>query len=87
MGSLPKPCALLELCQQLQDNALILQQQLEKNDLPQPSFDADGPTTVLPPTAPQAALDARSLVAECAFKLFNLVTGPSELLPNITASV
>lgn len=87
MGSIPKPCALLELCQKLQDNALILQQQLEKNHLPQPSFDADGPTTVLPSTAPQAALDARNLVAEYAFKLFNLVTGPSEILPNITATV
>ncbi|KAI5456766.1 O-methyltransferase-domain-containing protein [Mariannaea sp. PMI_226] len=59
---------------------------LTSQDLPQPSFAADGPTYVVPKNAPKEAQEARLAAAEAAFKLFNLVTGPSELLPNITAS-
>ncbi|KAF4975326.1 hypothetical protein FZEAL_7859 [Fusarium zealandicum] len=77
---------LLELGETILSAVRELNEQLTTLDLPQPSFAPDGPTYVLPKSAPKKAQDARLATAEAAFKLFQLVTGPSELLPNITAS-
>jgi 6-hydroxytryprostatin B O-methyltransferase len=76
---------MLELVQAISINASILDGHLTAHNLPQPSFAADGPTSVLPPTAPKAARDASLALADAAFRLFRLVTGPSGVLPNITA--
>ncbi|KAK5988368.1 O-methyltransferase aurJ [Cladobotryum mycophilum] len=86
MGSIPTPTSLLQaLSEQILIKATFLSDALSADGLPQPSFDVDGPTNVVPPTASKAAIDARNAVAEAAYKLFALVTGPSELLPNMQA--
>ena len=89
MGSLPKssPSPLLDLAQKVFANAYNLSEQLSAEGLPLPSFEVDGPINVAPSTASKAAQSARVAVAEAAFKLFQLASGPSELLPNMTASV
>lgn len=87
MGSIAASSLILELAEAILASTKVLNECLNAEGLPQPSFAADGPTYVVPKTARKEAQDARIDVAETAFKLFNLVTGPSELLPNITASV
>jgi 6-hydroxytryprostatin B O-methyltransferase len=88
MGSISTSSSLItELATAVSSAAQELERQLESQGLPRPSFQADGPTYVVPKNAPKAAHEARVATAEAAFKLFNLVSGPSELLPNITASV
>ncbi|WZH40774.1 O-methyltransferase-domain-containing protein [Fusarium acuminatum] len=87
MGSIStSPSLITELATAVSSAAQELERQLESQGLPRPSFQADGPTYVVPKNAPKAAHEARVATAEAAFKLFNLVSGPSELLPNITAS-
>lgn len=87
MGSIStSPSLITQLATAVSSAAQELEKQLESQGLPQPSFQADGPTYVVPKNAPKAAHEARVATAEAAFKLFNLVSGPSELLPNITAS-
>ncbi|KAF4989101.1 hypothetical protein FGRMN_9343 [Fusarium graminum] len=87
MGSISAtPSLITELAASLTTAAQEMEKQLESHGLPQPSFEVDGPTYVVPKDAPKAAHDARVATAEAAFKLFNLVSGPSELLPNLTAS-
>ena len=88
MGSVSASSPLIT---ELANKALVAAKELDNclnaHGLPQPSFAADGPTYVVPKNAPKEAQQARIAVAEAAFKLFHLVTGPSDLLPNITASV
>jgi 6-hydroxytryprostatin B O-methyltransferase len=88
MGSLSTP---QETLSELAEKALVSAKQLEvfldAEGLPQPSFAADGPMYVVPKAAHKATQNARVAVAEAALKLFNLASGPSELLPNITANV
>ncbi|KAB5542434.1 O-methyltransferase-domain-containing protein [Coniochaeta sp. 2T2.1] len=87
MGSLTAPQGTLsELAEKVFASTKQLEAFLDAERLPQPSFAADGPTYVVPKTAHKATQNARVAVAEAALKLFNLVSGPSELLPNITAN-
>ncbi|KAL6921176.1 hypothetical protein ACHAP8_010214 [Fusarium lateritium] len=87
MGSIStSPSLIIELANAVSSAANNLDTQLQSQGLPQPSFGADGPTYVVPKDAPKAAHEARVATAEAALKLFNLVSGPSELLPNMTAS-
>ncbi|KAB5536171.1 O-methyltransferase-domain-containing protein [Coniochaeta sp. 2T2.1] len=87
MGSLAAPQGTLsELAEKVFASTKQLEAFLDAERLPQPSFAADGPTYVVPKTAHKATQNARVAVAEAALKLFNLVSGPSELLPNITAN-
>ncbi|KAK1725307.1 hypothetical protein CaCOL14_010753 [Colletotrichum acutatum] len=87
MGSIPAPSPLLlELAEATLASAKRLDEGLAAEGLPQPSFAADGPVYVVTKTTSKEVQDARTAVAEAAFQLFQLVTGPSELLPNITAS-
>jgi 6-hydroxytryprostatin B O-methyltransferase len=78
---------LSQLAEKVFASAKQLEVFLETENLPQPSFAANGPTYVVPKTAHKATHNARVALAEAALKLFNLASGPSELLPNITASV
>lgn len=88
MGSIPASSSLLlELAEATLASAKRLNEGLAAEGLQQPSFAADGPVYVVPKTASKETQDAKTAVAEVAFQLFQLVTGPSELLPNITASV
>ncbi|KAJ0302780.1 hypothetical protein COL516b_006817 [Colletotrichum fioriniae] len=87
MGSIPASSSLLlELAEATLASAKRLNEGLAAEGLQQPSFAADGPVYVVPKTASKETQDAKTAVAEVAFQLFQLVTGPSELLPNITAS-
>lgn len=87
MGSISSPSLIIDLANAVSSAAKNLDTQLQSQGFPQPSFEADGPTYVVPKDAPKAAHEARVATAEAALKLFNLVSGPSELLPNMTASV
>lgn len=88
MGSIPTATQPLEvLAHEIAANCKVLSDYLVGAGLPQPSFASDGPTSVLPPSAPKETQQAKAAIAEAAFKLHSLVTGPSELIPNITASV
>ncbi|CAF3576369.1 unnamed protein product [Fusarium graminearum] len=86
MGSISSPSLIIDLANAVSSAAKNLDTQLQSQGFPQPSFEADGPTYVVPKDAPKAAHEARVATAEAALKLFNLVSGPSELLPNMTAS-
>ncbi|KXH68539.1 hypothetical protein CSAL01_02196 [Colletotrichum salicis] len=87
MGSIPASSPLLlDLAEATLASAKRLNEGLDTEGLQQPSFAADGPVYVVPKTASKEVQDAKTAVAEAAFQLFQLVTGPSELLPNITAS-
>ncbi|KAK2616920.1 hypothetical protein QQS21_000008 [Conoideocrella luteorostrata] len=77
---------LLRLADDIHAGAKIFAEALKANGLPDPSFDADGPTRAVPAEAPQSIHDACNAIADASFKLFQLVTGPSELLPNFQAS-
>ena len=88
MGSIPTAAQPLEvLAHDIAANCKVLSDYLVGAGLPQPSFASDGPTSVLPPSAPKETQQAKADIAEAAFKLHSLVTGPSELIPNITAGV
>lgn len=65
----------------------VLAASLRNMGQPEPTFAPDGPVQVLPPEAPEAAFKARSAIIEACFKLFQLVSGPSELLPTFMANV
>ncbi|RGP66070.1 6-hydroxytryprostatin b o-methyltransferase [Fusarium sporotrichioides] len=87
MGSISaSPSLITDLANAVSSAAKNLDEQLQSQGLPQPSFAPDGPTYVVPKDAPKVAHEARVATAEAALKLFNLVSGPSELLPNMTAS-
>lgn len=88
MGSIPATMQPLEvLAHDIAVNCKVLSDYLVGAGLPQPSFASDGPISVLPPSAPKETQQAKAAIAEAAFKLHSLVTGPAELIPNITAGV
>lgn len=68
-------------------NASIVSQYLDANNLPQPSFDADGPIAVLPNESPGAIQQARQNLISAALEILQLAIGPSDFLPNLTTSV
>lgn len=75
------------LGQHILDDTRVLATMLRQMDHPQPSFSINGPTQVLPLGAPEAARKARTAILESCYKLYQLVAGPSDLLPNLQASV
>ena len=75
----------------LAQEALTASQQLQAclaaENLPQPSFEANGPIHVVSKSSSEDAQLARTVVMDTALKLFTLVSGPGDLLPNMAASV
>lgn len=67
--------------------ASIVSQHLAANHLPQPSLDADGPSTVVPNDAPENVQRARQNLMAAALEIFQLAAGPSEFLPNLATGV
>lgn len=68
-------------------NASIVSQHLAGNDLPQPSFDCNGPVTVLPSSAPQYVREARQKLISASLEMLQLAVGPSEFVPNLALGV
>jgi hypothetical protein len=76
-----------ELSWTITKNASIVSQYLGSNGLPQPSFNSDGPETVLPGDSPQAIQQARQKLIAASLELYQLAVGPSEFLPNLATGV
>ena len=76
-----------DLSQIISKNASIVSQYLGDHNLPQPSFESDGPSVIVPSSAPQSVQKARqSLIASC-LELLQLAIGPTEYLPNLAIGV
>ncbi|KAL2191202.1 S-adenosyl-L-methionine-dependent methyltransferase [Thermothelomyces heterothallicus CBS 203.75] len=75
-----------ELSWSITKNASIVSQYLDANHLSQPSFEADGPTTVLPNDAPRGIREARQNLISAALEILQLAIGPSDFLPNLTTN-
>ncbi|KAJ8106918.1 hypothetical protein OPT61_g9221 [Boeremia exigua] len=65
------------------ENASIVSGYLATNHLPQPSFKADGPSVIVPATAPPNVQVARQKLLSASLELLQLATGPSDFLPNL----
>ncbi|KAK8055194.1 hypothetical protein PG993_000421 [Apiospora rasikravindrae] len=77
------PFPLETLGENIVKNATIISQYLKSQNLPQPSLEVDGPTTLLPNDSPQCVRQARQDLLSAALQILNLTTGPSEYLPNL----
>lgn len=69
------------------ENASIVSGYLATNHLPQPSFEADGPSVIVPVNAPPNVQLARQKLLSASLELFQLATGPSDFLPNLATGV
>lgn len=76
-----------ELSAKISKNAGIVTQHLATNHLPQPSFNDDGPSVILPTGSPQEVLAARQDLIGASLELLQLAIGPSEFLPNLAIGV
>ncbi|KAI1452578.1 sterigmatocystin 8-O-methyltransferase [Annulohypoxylon moriforme] len=77
------PFPLEELAWQCTRNAVAVSQYLSAQNLPQPSHEADGPSSTLPKNAPPNIQRARQVLMDSALQLFQLAAGPSEFIPNL----
>lgn len=82
-----KEPALSHLADEVAVHARELQQYYDSSQSPQPSFHKDGPSNILPIDAPLEAHRARAKLVDAAFKLYQLATGPTEIMPNIRSNV
>ena len=69
------------------NNASIVSNYLESYQLAQPSFDSDGPCTVVPSDSPPNIQQARQNLIAAAQEMVQLATGPNEFLPNLATGV
>lgn len=76
-----------ELSWKITKNASVLSQYLGANNLPQPSLDGDGPSTVVPKDAPQHIRQSQQHLISASLELLQLAVGPSEYLPNLALGV
>ncbi|KAL9056773.1 MAG: hypothetical protein Q9162_002744 [Coniocarpon cinnabarinum] len=76
-----------ELSWKITKDAGVVSHYLAANNLPQPSFNADGPSTILGRTAPQGIQQARQNLIASSLELFQLAIGPTEFLPNLALGV
>lgn len=76
-----------ELSLSITQNAAILTQYLEANQLPQPTFERDGPSTIIPSDAPPKIQQARQSLIAAALEMSQLAAGPDDFLPNLATGV
>ena len=76
-----------ELSWKITKNASIVSQYLGAHSLPQPSFDNDGPSTIVPGDSPQHIRQARQHLIAASLEMLQLAIGPSEFLPHFATSV
>ncbi|CAJ2509014.1 Uu.00g140400.m01.CDS01 [Anthostomella pinea] len=86
MPSKDLPSLLEKLGGDIAANVKTLSVALRDVEQPALSFAADSPVYVLPSNAPAAAHESRAAISEACTELFQLVSGPSELLPNFMAN-
>ncbi|KAF2675693.1 hypothetical protein K458DRAFT_471217, partial [Lentithecium fluviatile CBS 122367] len=72
-----------QLSSAISENAGIVSEYLATNHLPQPSFEADGPSVIIPVNAPPNVQLARQKLLAASLELFQLAKGPSDFLPNL----
>lgn len=72
-----------ELSWTITHNASVVSQHLKANNLPQPSFNSDGPSVVIPRDSPQSVIKAQQDLIAAALEVSQLAIGPSEFLPNL----
>lgn len=84
--SVEKP-ALGHLASAIATHTRELEEYYETSQTPQPSFQKGGPSEVLPIDAPVEVHRARAKLADAAFKLYQLSTGPSEIMSTARANV
>ncbi|KAI0099267.1 sterigmatocystin 8-O-methyltransferase [Nemania sp. FL0031] len=72
-----------ELSFEITRNAVLVSQYLHSEGFPQPSHDADGPSSTIPRDSPQSIRVARQNLIEASLKMFQLALGPTEYLPNL----
>jgi hypothetical protein len=68
-------------------NVSIVSDYLQKNNLPQPSFERNASLTFIPPKSPSHIQQAHQALMEAALKLFQLASGPIEYIPNLALGV
>lgn len=76
-----------ELSLTITHNASVVSQHLKANNLPQPSFNSDGPSVVIPRDSPQSVIKAQQDLIAAALEISQLAIGPSEFLPNLALGV
>ncbi|CAI0641140.1 unnamed protein product [Colletotrichum noveboracense] len=72
------PTTISRLAESIFSNTKIVDSYLKANDLPSPSFDADGPTNL--EIDAESAENARVKVLESTLELFDLLQGPAAIL-------
>ncbi|KAF1952598.1 S-adenosyl-L-methionine-dependent methyltransferase [Byssothecium circinans] len=82
-NGLSSASSLLVLSEVIAKNASIVSHYLEAHKLPQPSFNSDGPSIVVPGDAAQEIRQAQQDLISAALKLSQLAIGPSEFLPQL----
>ena len=90
MSSQPSPetsFPLEELSWQITKNASVVSQYLGANNLPQPSFDSDGPSTVVAADAPENVRKALQHLVAASLEMSQLAIGPTGFLPNLATGV
>lgn len=81
------PSQLDELSAIITRNASVVSEHLKANNLPQPSFNSDGPSIVIPRDSPQNVVKAQQELIAAALQVSQLAMGPSEFLPNLALGV
>ena len=76
-----------ELSRSLVNDVEVLNNHLVSTGHPQPSFDRQTPTVVLPAGASPDAHAARERILDNALRLFQLAAGPSAYLLNLQTGV
>ncbi len=76
-----------ELSWTVTKNASIVSQYLGANHIPQPSFDSDGPSTIVPAVSPYNIQQARQNLIAASLEIVQLAIGPSEFLSNLATGV
>ncbi|KAI1153171.1 sterigmatocystin 8-O-methyltransferase [Nemania diffusa] len=77
------PLPLEDLSFEITRNAVLVSQYLHSGGFPQPSHEADGPSSTIPRDSPQNIREARQNLIEASLKMFQLALGPTEYLPNL----
>lgn len=76
-----------ELSWSITKNASVVSQYLGARNLPQPSFESDGPSNILSSETPQHIRQSLQHLASASLELTQLAIGPSGFLPNLATNV
>ena len=76
-----------DLSWRITKNAIAISQYLGTHNLPQPSFENDGPSTVVPEDAPQHVRRSLQSLISASLEISQLAIGPSRFVPNLATGV